>query len=164
MACQNGSLKKVWRIKEGKKCRMWLFRFRVRKEDRRVENGTIIGALAEFPTKEDAWREVDRLGVRAFINKDAGPETAMTRVLAGYMNKVHGLEYDLSVRNWRSVTGSRRGRLPRTARNLISRTTSCLNGVTGSRTKSPDAISATGYICCGMMGTLRDLRFRRSRR
>ncbi len=89
---------------------MWLFRFRVRKEDRRVENGTIIGALAEFPTKEDAWKEVDRLGVRAFINKDAGPETTMTRVLAGYMNKVHGLEYDLSVRNWKSVTGSRRAK------------------------------------------------------
>ena len=80
MAYQNGSLKKVWRIKEGKKCRMWLFRFRVRKDGRRVENGTIIGSLAEFPTKVDARNEADRLGVRAFINKDAGRETTMTKV------------------------------------------------------------------------------------
>jgi integrase len=110
MAYQNGSLKKVLRVKEGKKCRMWLFRFRVRKEGRRVENGTIIGSLAKFPTKEEARKEVDRLGVRAFINKDAGPEITMTRVLTEYMNKVHGLEYDLSVRNWKSVKSSRRAK------------------------------------------------------
>jgi len=110
MAYQNGSLKKVWRVKEGKKCRMWLLRFRVRKEGRRVENGTIIGSLTEFPTKEEAWKEVDRLAVRAFINKDNGPEVTMTRVLTEYMHKVHGLDYDLSVRKWKSVKGSRRAK------------------------------------------------------
>ena len=68
MAYQNGSLKKVWRIKTGEKCQMWLLRFRIEKDGRRVENGTIIGLLTEFPTKKDAWKEVDRLGIRAFIN------------------------------------------------------------------------------------------------
>jgi len=48
MAYQNGSLKKVWRVKEGRKCRMWLMRFRIGKYGRRVENGTIIGSLGEF--------------------------------------------------------------------------------------------------------------------
>lgn len=89
---------------------MWLLRFRVRKEGRRVEHGTIIGTLLDFQTKEDAWKGVDRLGVRAFINKDAGPESTMTRVLIEYMNKVHGLEYDLSARNWKSVKTSRRAK------------------------------------------------------
>jgi integrase len=110
MAYQNGSLKKVWRIREGKNCRMWLLRFRVRKDGRRVENGTIIGSLTEFPTKEDAWKEVDRLSIRAFINKDSAPDVTMTRVLAEYMNKVHGLEYDLSTRSWEAVRGSRRAK------------------------------------------------------
>jgi integrase len=110
MAYQNGSLKKVWRMREGKNCRMWLLRFRVRKDGRRVENGTIIGSLTEFPTKEDAWKEVDRLSIRAFINRDSAPEVSMTRVLAEYMNKVHGLEYDLSTRSWEAVKGSRRAK------------------------------------------------------
>jgi integrase len=110
MAYQNGSLKKVWRFKEGKRSRMWLLRFRVKKDDRRVEHGTIIGLLAEFPTKEDARNEVDRLGIRGFINQDAEPETTVTSVLAEYMNKVHGLEYDLSVRSWKAVKGSRRAK------------------------------------------------------
>ncbi|HKV82717.1 MAG TPA: tyrosine-type recombinase/integrase [Candidatus Sulfotelmatobacter sp.] len=110
MAYQNGSLKKVWRVKQGKKCRMWLLRFRVRKDGRRVENGTILGSLIEYPTKEDAWKEVDRLGIRAFINKDAGTEVIMTRVLTEYMNKVHGLEYDLSIRSWETVKDSRRAK------------------------------------------------------
>jgi integrase len=110
MAYQNGSLKKVWRINQGKKCRMWLLRFRIQKDGRRVENGTIIGSLTEFPTKEDARNEADRLGVRAFINKDIGSEITMMKVLADYMDKVHGLEYDLSVREWKSVKVSRRAK------------------------------------------------------
>jgi hypothetical protein len=32
MAYQNGSLKKVWRTKDGKKYRTWLLRFRVSKD------------------------------------------------------------------------------------------------------------------------------------
>jgi integrase len=110
MAYQNGSLKKVWRVKQGKKCRMWLLRFRVRKDGRRVENGTIIGSLTEFPTKQDAWNEVDRLGIRGFINRDAGPETTMTTVLTQYLSKVHGLEYDLSVQSWKAFKDSRRAK------------------------------------------------------
>jgi len=107
---QNGSLKKVRRIKNGKRCRMWLLRFRVRKDGRRVENGVTVGSLADFPTKQDAWKEVDRLGVRAFINKDNQTEITMTKVLADYTDKVHGLEYDLSIRDWKSVKGSRRAK------------------------------------------------------
>ena len=89
------------------------------KDDRRVEHGTIIGSLAEFPTKEDAWNEVDRLGIRGFINKDAEPETTVTSVLAEYMNKVHGLEYDLSARSWKAVKGSRRAKTTTPLRSLI---------------------------------------------
>ena len=70
----------------------------------------MIGSLTEFPTKEDARKEVDRLGVRAFINKDASPEIMVTRVLADYMNKVHGLEYDLGLRNWKAIRGSHRAK------------------------------------------------------
>lgn len=113
MAYQNGSLKKVWRIKQGEKCRMWLLRFRIEKDGRRVENGTIVGSLAEFPTKQDARNEADRLGIRAFINKDAPPEITITRVLADYMNKVHGLEYDLAQRNWTAVRDSRKAKTTR---------------------------------------------------
>ena len=37
-------------------------------------------------------------------------EITMMKVLADYMAKVHGLEYDLSVRDWKSVKGSRRAK------------------------------------------------------
>lgn len=110
MAHQNGSLKKVWRTKDGKKCRMWMLRFRVCKDGRRVENGVTIGTLADFPTKTDAWRQVDRLGVRTFINKDNGPEVTLMKVVTAYMNQVHGLEYDISARNWKSLKDSRRAK------------------------------------------------------
>jgi integrase len=110
MAYQNGSLKKVWRVKEGKRCRMWLLRFRVRKEGRRVEHGTIIGSLLDFQTREDAWKEVDRIGVRAFLNKDNGSETTLLKVVTEYMKKVHGLDYDLCAKGWKPVKDSRRAK------------------------------------------------------
>ena len=110
MAYQSGSLKKVWRLNQGKKCRMWLLRFRIYKDGRRVEHGTIIGSLTDLPTKEEAWKEVDRLSLRAFINRDAGPEVTMTKVLAEFMSKVHGMEYDISERKWKAVKDSRRAK------------------------------------------------------
>src|ERR1035438_10263491 len=79
-------------------------------EGRRVEHGKIIGSLTDLPTKEEAWKEVDRLSLRAFINRDAGPEVTMTKVLAEFMSKVHGMEYDISERKWKAVKDSQIGR------------------------------------------------------
>jgi integrase len=65
MAYQRGSLKKV-RRKEGE---TWVLRYRVPTADgRRVEHNTAIGLVRKFPKDEDAWREVDRLGILIRIN------------------------------------------------------------------------------------------------
>jgi hypothetical protein len=69
MAYQRGSLKKVYR-KEGE---TWVLRYRVANAGgRRVEHNTPIGLVRKFPKDEDAWREVDRLGILIRIN-DAPP-------------------------------------------------------------------------------------------
>jgi len=74
MAYQRGSLKKV-RRKEGE---TWVLRYRVASTDgRRVEHNTPIGLVQKFPKDEDAWREVDRLGILVRIN-DA-PSTSRLR-------------------------------------------------------------------------------------
>jgi hypothetical protein len=68
MAYQRGSLKKVSR-KEGA---TWVLRFRVSNADgRRVENTLPVGLVRDFPKAQDAWREVDRLGILARVNSDA---------------------------------------------------------------------------------------------
>src|SRR5579864_1891063 len=68
MAYQRGSLKKVPR-KEGES---WVLRFRVSNaEGRRVENTLPVGFVRDFPKEQDAWREVDRLGLLTRINSDA---------------------------------------------------------------------------------------------
>jgi len=73
MAYQRGSLKKV-RRKEGD---AWVLRYRVASADgRRVEHTTRIGLVQRFPKDEDAWREVDRLGILIRINDD----TASSRI------------------------------------------------------------------------------------
>ena len=65
MSYQRGSLKKVHR-KEGE---TWVLRYRVSTADgRRVEHNTPIGLVRKFPRDEDAWREVDRLGILIRIN------------------------------------------------------------------------------------------------
>jgi hypothetical protein len=110
MAYQSGSLKKVWRLNQAKKCRIWLLRFPIYKNGRRVEHGTIIGSLTDLPTKEEAWKEADRLGLRAFTNRDAGPKVTMTKVLAEHMSKVHGVGYDISERKWKAVKASHRAK------------------------------------------------------
>jgi integrase len=70
MAYQRGSLKKV-RRKEGD---TWVLRYRVASADgRRVEHNTPIGLVQKFPKDEDAWREVDRLGILIRINADTTP-------------------------------------------------------------------------------------------
>jgi hypothetical protein len=68
MAYQRGSLKKVLR-KEGA---TWVLRFRVMNaEGRRVEKTLSVGLVRDFPKEQDAWREVDRLGLATRINSDA---------------------------------------------------------------------------------------------
>ena len=118
---------------------------------------------APWPTKVDARNEADRPGVRAFINKDTGSEITMTKVLADYMNKVHGLEYDLSVRGWNSVKGSRRAKTTTDSPKSYVKNHIMPQWVAASQTRSQSAISAIGYTSCGMMGSLRGLQFRRSR-
>jgi integrase len=68
MAYQRGSLKKVSR-REGA---TWVLRFRVSNADgRRVENTLPVGLVRDFPKAQDAWREVDRLGLATRVNSDA---------------------------------------------------------------------------------------------
>jgi integrase len=65
MAYQRGSLKKV-RRKEGE---TWVLRFRVTNaEGERVEHNAPIGLVRDFAKDDDAWREVDRLGLGVRIN------------------------------------------------------------------------------------------------
>lgn len=65
MAYQRGSLKQVSR----KRGNTWVLRYRVSTGDgRRVENIHTIGPVCDFPTKADAWREVDKLGLPVRIN------------------------------------------------------------------------------------------------
>ena len=46
-----------------------MLRYRVSTADgRRVEHNTPIGLVQKFPKDEDAWREVDRLGILIRIN------------------------------------------------------------------------------------------------
>jgi integrase len=67
MAYQRGSLKKVSR-REGAS---WVLRYRVASDEgRRVENTLPVGFVRDFPKAQDAWREVDRLGLSARINSD----------------------------------------------------------------------------------------------
>ncbi len=85
MAYQRGSLKKVPR-KEGES---WVLRYRVSNaEGRRVENIAPVGFVRDFPKEQDAWREVDRLGLLTRINSDAPcPARARFDVLAEHYLK-----------------------------------------------------------------------------
>ena len=70
MSYQRGCLKKV-RRKEGE---TWVLRFRVTGTDgRRVENIMPVGLVQDFPKEKDAWREVDKLGLRVRINEAPCP-------------------------------------------------------------------------------------------
>jgi integrase len=84
MAYQRGSLKKVHR-KEGE---TWVLRYRVVSEEgRRVEHTTPIGLVQTFPRGEDAWREVDRLGILIRINDDASSSRVRFSFLAEHYLK-----------------------------------------------------------------------------
>jgi integrase len=65
MAYQRGSLRQVSR-KQGD---TWVLRYRVSTGDgRRVENTHVLGLVRDFPTRAEAWREVDKLGLLVRIN------------------------------------------------------------------------------------------------
>ena len=67
MAYQRGSLKQVSRW-EGA---TWVLRYRIANgEGRRVENTAPVGLVRDFPKENDAWREIDRLGLLTRINSD----------------------------------------------------------------------------------------------
>lgn len=67
MSYQRGSLKQEKR-KEGV---TWLLRYRINSPNgKRVENKLPIGLVQDFPTKGDAWREADRLGLGNRINSE----------------------------------------------------------------------------------------------
>lgn len=86
MSYQRGCLKKV-RRKEGE---TWVLRFRITNaEGRRVEPTPLtIGLVADFPKASDAWREVDKQGLRTRIN-EAGAFVGRTsfRLLAEHYLK-----------------------------------------------------------------------------
>ena len=84
MAYQRGSLKKVHR----KKGETWVLRFRVRNaEGRRVEQIASIGLVRDFPKADDAWREVDRLGIGVRINDASASGRVSFRFLAEHYLK-----------------------------------------------------------------------------
>jgi integrase len=75
MAYQRGSLKQFKR-KEGM---TWVLRYRtITAEGRRVENGMTVGLVRNFPKEQDAWREVDKLGLLVRINNDDNTGTRIT--------------------------------------------------------------------------------------
>jgi len=59
----------------------------MRAEGRRVEHNTPIGLVQKFPMDEDAWREVDRLGVLIRINDDTAPGRIRFNALAEHYLK-----------------------------------------------------------------------------
>lgn len=84
MAYQRGSLKKVHR-KEGE---TWVLRFRVTNaEGTRVEHTLPIGLVRDFPKDDDAWREVDRLGLGVRINNASAYGRVSFRFLAEHYLK-----------------------------------------------------------------------------
>jgi hypothetical protein len=67
LAYQRGSLKKFKR-NEGMS---WVLRYRtITADGRRVENGLPVGLVRDFPKEQDAWREVDKLGLLVRINNE----------------------------------------------------------------------------------------------
>ncbi len=87
MAYQRGALRKV-RRKAGE---TWVLRYRVTHADgRRVENTLPVGLVRDFPRERDAWREVDRLGLRIRINDESTDTSIRFDALAE-----HYLKYDV---------------------------------------------------------------------
>ncbi len=65
-----------------------MLRFRVTNtEGRRVEHNTPIGLVRDFPKDDDAWREVDRLGLGVRINDTSTPIRVSFRFLAEHYLK-----------------------------------------------------------------------------
>ena len=88
MAYQRGSLKKV-KKKEGL---MWVLRYRVGGSE---QTPLVVGLVADFPTKNEALLEVDRLGLRPRINcANSGTRRIKFDELAEYYLKV---EFDPEV-------------------------------------------------------------------
>jgi integrase len=85
MTYQRGSLKQVSR----KRGDIWVLRYRISTANGgRVENIHAVGLVLDLPTKADAWREVDKLGLLVRIN-DASAQTRIRfNVLAEHYLKV----------------------------------------------------------------------------
>ena len=66
MGYQRGALRKL----HHKAGETWVLRYRVTNVDgKRVENNVNVGLVRDFPKENDAWREVDRLGLLVRINE-----------------------------------------------------------------------------------------------
>ena len=88
MAYQRGSLKKV-KKKEGS---TWVLRYRAGGKE---QTPLVVGFVADFPKKDDALEEVDRLGLRLRINcANSGARRMKFNELAEYYLKV---EFDPEV-------------------------------------------------------------------
>jgi len=87
---QRGSLKIVSR-KAGP---TWVLRYRVNSpEGKKVEHGSTVGLVSDFPKERDAWKEVHRLGLFLRINDDQGGVRIRFDALAEHYLKVeHGAD------------------------------------------------------------------------
>ena len=96
MAYQRGSLRKLERT-EGL---TWMLRYRFTRPDgsRAEAAALVVGLVRDFPTEDDAQKEVDRLGLRIKINANQ-PQTARTMfgTLAEFYLSVE-LDPDVAVR------------------------------------------------------------------
>lgn len=65
-----------------------MLRYRITREDgRRVEHTLPVGLVRNFPKQQDAWREVDRLGIGVRINETSPPGRVLFRFLAEHYLK-----------------------------------------------------------------------------
>ena len=85
---QRGSLK-IFNRKAGP---TWVLRYRVSSPDgRKVEHGSAVGLVRDFPKERDAWKEVHRLGLFLRINDDKAEVRIRFDALAEHYLKVeHG--------------------------------------------------------------------------
>jgi len=87
MAWQRGSLKKYKR----KAGIMWYLRYRTTNaHGKRVEHGLPVGLAQRFPREQDAWREVDRLGLLVRINNE---QTGLSDTFAALAERYLAVEF-----------------------------------------------------------------------
>jgi hypothetical protein len=112
-----------------------VLRYRVASADgRRVEHNTPIGLVQKFPKDEDAWREIDRLGILVRINDNT------LRAASG----LTPLRSIISRPTLARMLYARSRKTQRASRNTSSAITSSLAGVRRLRRTSKRSIFSAG--------------------